>query len=160
MTKSIVYLHSWLKIMNKQLKFMLLMMDIIVEKMEYNKEIIKYIDSIKHSCSCRVQFPASTNYTMSKLLSLDKSEIIGMFRMNQVNNSVHYIKSKDKLMVYSSYTGPNGITIQVSTPKCTKIIQAEMYSILTIKCNCDYIIECISENDFEVVIFGLRKYEG
>ncbi|AYP74259.1 hypothetical protein [Fowlpox virus] len=135
-------------------------MDITVEKLEHNQEIIEYIDSIKYLCSCCVIFPESTNYTMRKLFDLGRSEIIGMFRINRMNNSVHHIKSKDKIIVYASYTEPGGIRMRVNTPTCTRIIRVEPYSVLIIKCNCDYIIECMAENDFEVVIFGVRKYEG
>ncbi|ARF02659.1 SWPV1-044 [Shearwaterpox virus] len=135
-------------------------MDIIVEKLEYDQEIVDYIDSIKYLCSCCVLFPESTNYTMKKLFNLERSEIIGMFRINKkINNTLHRIKSKDKIIVYASCIKPDVLRMQVNTPTCTRVICIEPYSIFIIKCNCDYMIQCISDNDFEIVIFGVRKYE-
>ncbi|AID46551.1 hypothetical protein fep_038 [Pigeonpox virus] len=133
-------------------------MDIIIKELEHDKDVINYINEIKDLCSCHTMFPNSINFIMRKLLNLrDTSNIIGMFRLNKKNNCIHHIKSGDEIIIYGSYIDSSRLTIRVSTSTSTKFTYIDMLSIIAIKCNTDYLIECITNNDFDVVIFGIRK---
>ncbi|QRY18885.1 ORF-15 [Teiidae poxvirus 1] len=132
-------------------------MDINVIELDYNQEVINYMDSIKNLCSCCVLFPDSINKNIQRLLNIRNSRVIGMFKVTQANNVKHNIIAGDRIIVYGSLMAPEGISIRVVTSSGTKFIHVYMCSLVSIKCNSDYLLECISEGKFEIVILGLRK---
>ncbi|ALA62390.1 hypothetical protein [Turkeypox virus] len=132
-------------------------MDITIMNITCSTEIMNYINSIKNLCSCYAMFPDSINYSMKTLLNLRNDKIVGMFKVNNSNKSGHYIKASDKVIVYCSLADQGIVNIRIATSTGSRCIYVSPSSMILIKCNTDYRIDCIANDNFELVIFGLTN---